>query len=232
MDEKQIIEMVKVPEWKSILYDLIKKDQLDPWNIDIEKLASLYIEELRRRKEEDLVLPANVVLASSILLHFKSHVIDEWLRTREDDNMVVEGDLYLPEADELPNVVAVEEVIEKVVPPKTLTKKPLSIDELIEAVEEVMKKLDKKVRDTKEVKIVDRDVEKVMTIEEDFDMEEFVKELYNRIKTVRETTLSELAPKDPVIFIRTLLGLLFLATEGKVRLLQENMFGEIIIKVV
>ena len=40
--------------WKTIIYDLINSEKMDPWNVDISQLTKKYLERLHSLKEHDL----------------------------------------------------------------------------------------------------------------------------------------------------------------------------------
>ena len=58
--------------WQSIILDLVKSGEVDPWDIDISLLAQKYLEIVRKLKEANLFLSGKVLLASAILLKIKS----------------------------------------------------------------------------------------------------------------------------------------------------------------
>ena len=63
--------------WKTIIYDLVKSEQMDPWNINITLLTQKYIETIKEMQEHDLRLSGKVLLAAAVLLKLKSaHLID------------------------------------------------------------------------------------------------------------------------------------------------------------
>src|SRR3989344_1857421 len=64
--------------WQTILYDLVRKEGMDPWDVDISLIARRYIELIRKLKEHDFRLSGKVLLAAAILLKLKSSkLVDE-----------------------------------------------------------------------------------------------------------------------------------------------------------
>jgi len=61
--------------WQTIIYDLIKTEQLDPWDIDIGILADNYIEIVQQLEEADFFISSKVLLACSLLLRLKSEIL-------------------------------------------------------------------------------------------------------------------------------------------------------------
>ena len=78
--QQQIFDLLLKEEeisWKTILYDLVKTEQMDPWDINISLLAQKYIQVIRQMQEHDLKISGKILLAAAILLKIKStHLID------------------------------------------------------------------------------------------------------------------------------------------------------------
>ena len=58
--------------WQSIILDLVKTQEVDPWDIDISLLSQKYLEIVRKLKEANLFVSGKVLLASALLLKIKS----------------------------------------------------------------------------------------------------------------------------------------------------------------
>ena len=73
MEDKLFTLLVEQEDitWKDILYDLVKTEELDPWDVDVGKLTKRYIETLREFKKSDFKVSGKVVLAAALLLHIK-----------------------------------------------------------------------------------------------------------------------------------------------------------------
>lgn len=61
--------------WQAIIYDLIKTEQLDPWDIDIGILANRYVEIIQQLEDADFFISSKVLLACSLLLRLKSEIL-------------------------------------------------------------------------------------------------------------------------------------------------------------
>src|SRR3989338_2820974 len=57
---------------QTILYDLVKSGEIDPWDIDISILSKKYLEIVKKLQESNLFISGKVLLASAILLKIKS----------------------------------------------------------------------------------------------------------------------------------------------------------------
>src|SRR3989344_7059040 len=70
-----LVDLIDQPAWKTILIELVKRERMDPWSIDIAALAGKYLQKINNLGGTDLRLPANAILASAILLKFKANVL-------------------------------------------------------------------------------------------------------------------------------------------------------------
>ncbi|HLC66267.1 MAG TPA: ScpA family protein [Candidatus Nanoarchaeia archaeon] len=61
--------------WKTLIVELVKNEQMDPWDIDISALAQKYITMVRKLQQADLRISGKVLLAASILLRMKSDIL-------------------------------------------------------------------------------------------------------------------------------------------------------------
>lgn len=75
MNEEKIITMLAKDDeitWQSIIKELVKSEQMDPWDIDISLLSKKYIEMIKKIKEFDLRISGKVLLAATMMLKMKS----------------------------------------------------------------------------------------------------------------------------------------------------------------
>ena len=81
--------------WQNIIYDLVRSEEMDAWDIDISMIAQKFLERLKALKDMDFRISGKVVLASSILLKMKSTrlleqdltAFDSLLAASEDEQM-------------------------------------------------------------------------------------------------------------------------------------------------
>jgi len=212
--------LVAQPTWKEMLFDLVVREHLDPWNIDIGVIAGKYLERIRNMQTLDLHIPANIILAASILLRFKSDAI-----RLEEEVQEVEQETFIGE--DQPPVEIPMLTLRTRIPPK----RKVTLDELVQALEEVFE--DQKRRE--ELKNKPVIPEKMIVTLPEFDIERQTEEVYKRIKATADSqglaTLSSILKDDSAqekVF--TLLPLLFLAQAGKINIFQEKFFGEIFVQ--
>ena len=59
--------------WQTIIYDLVRKEEMDPWDINVSLLTQKYIELIKKLKQTDFRVSGKVLLAAAILLKIKSN---------------------------------------------------------------------------------------------------------------------------------------------------------------
>src|SRR3989344_979050 len=58
--------------WQSIIYELVKNDEMDPWDVDVSLLANRYLGAIKTLKKMNFFVSGKVLLAASVLLRLKS----------------------------------------------------------------------------------------------------------------------------------------------------------------
>lgn len=219
--DMKLEKIVALPTWREMLLDLVATKQLDPWNIDIVEIATGYLDKIRKMEMLDLRVPANLILAAAILLRFKSQAL-----RFDEQEQVVEEQTYVEE-DAEPSVIPVLELKTRIPPTRMVT-----LDELLVAMERVFE--DQKKREEKAQKV---EIPTVINIQlPEFNMEEEMERVYARIGKEKDseglaTFSSLLEERTPVAMIGALLPLLHLVQERRVSIFQEQVFGEIFIRV-
>jgi segregation and condensation protein A len=207
-------DLVKEATWKDLLIDLVKRNKLDPWNIDITVIVDKYIETIHSLKLRDLRIPANIILASSILLKFKSDVL------------VIDEEEAMDEIRTPRQIVNVDQISFRLrVPPR----RRITLTELVSALEEAMR--------LKEIKT---SAAKQMQLEtpikfNNMDIEEETNRLYSLLKQNADAsnmltfTQAIKAANTDNPLIAVFVPLLFLWNKDRVLLLQEKFLEDIII---
>lgn len=221
--------------WKDIILNLVKTEQMDPWDVDIGLLSRKYIELLKKAKELDFKISGKVVLAAALLLRVKSkRLVGEDLD--EFDRMLAgqaaeEGDFYddlaaMRDASRIPE----EERINLVPRTPQPRKRKVSVYDLVNALEKALEV--KKRRIIKSIPELEVEVPQKTT-----DVGLMIKQVYNRIldffleNTGKKLTFSKLAPSDEKEDkILTFVPLLHLSNNRKIDLEQKEHFGDIDIR--
>jgi len=213
--------------WQTLLYELIKKEQMNPWDINISLLTKKYIETIKELKELDFRISGKVLLAAAILLKLKSNrLLNEDLSeldrllTESEEELIDELDLEEPQrpAEEK------HPLIPRTPQPR---KRKVSVFDLVKALEKALEVKQRRVMNS----IPPMDVK---IPEKKRDITQIIREVYNKIITFlsinkqNKLTFSQLVPsqtKEDKIF--TFIPLLHLTNQRKVDLEQKEHFGEI-----
>ncbi|MBT6690362.1 segregation/condensation protein A [archaeon] len=77
INQNQFFNLISSNElsWQSIIYDLIKTEQLDPWDINLATLAEKYVATIQQLEEADFFISSKILLACSLLLRLKSEIL-------------------------------------------------------------------------------------------------------------------------------------------------------------
>src|SRR3990172_5633742 len=75
--QEQIHGMLFVEKlsWQQLMNDLIKSEQLDPWDINISLLSNKFLEKVQQPDEANFFVSSQVLLAASLLLRLKSEIL-------------------------------------------------------------------------------------------------------------------------------------------------------------
>ncbi len=201
-----------------MLMGLVVSREVDPWNIDIVELTAKYLAQIRLLQDLDLRLSGKTILVASILLRMQSENIFR------EDAVEEEGE----EGEEL------DVEIRPILPPLRRISGKITLPQLMEALLQALEDADRK-KTLKPRKR--RDQKHVVRIEEHrANVEGQVNALYNKIcEMVAEhgviTLLDLIDGPGQLALARTFLFVLYLETKGKIELTQEELFGEIYIKV-
>lgn len=220
MELDELVDLIEKPTWKTLLVNTVKSEGMDPWDIDVALLASKYAEKIRQMKLRDFRIPANAVLASAILVRFKS---DSWQLIPEQTEVVEEP------LEEYESLGLFDEIPELEVAQRITTRR-VTLEELIEAVEHVMERTRRK----KSIRTkVPMETMKI-TIGKREEFQKIINQVYNRVLEKADSQgmvlFSDLlVEKTRAEVVRVLLSLLHLANEGKVSVWQEKVFGEIFV---
>ena len=218
--------------WQSLLMDLIKSEEMDPWDIDVSLLAKKYLESIKKLQKFNFFISGKMILASALLLRIKSD------RFMEEDIAHFDNMMYPPE--EL-DPMELEAYLDAPAPerksPKLTIKTPqarkrrVTLTDLMGALQKALEVNQRKV-DRREYEL---SVDMKVPIQE-IDITALIKDMYTRIvghfQTNEKggltfTALVRSERKEDKIL--TILPLLHLDNEGKVDLEQREHFGEIYI---
>ena len=235
MVEAKLFDMlVKQNEitWKDIIFDIIKQEGMDPWDIKIGNLASKYIAYLGDLKKMDFKIGGKVVLAAALLLRVKSKILvgddmDEFDRliasaTVDEDEFYDEVAAEYRDSSHIPDQEKMI-LIPKMPQPR---KRKVSINDLVGALEKALEVKKRRIMKA----MPDGNVE-IPRRQKDISL--LIKHVYNRIlgfftrgkKGLKYSDLVDMKNRKETI--ETFLPLLHLSNSRKIELEQEKPFDEI-----
>ncbi len=231
INQNQFFDLITGEElsWQAIIYDLIKTEQLDPWDIDIAVLADKYVETIRQLEEADFFISSKVLLACSLLLRLKSEVLinsyiqdlNEALYGKKDEKKYELEKLEIEEG-ELP-----------ILAPKTpMTRhKKVTLQELMNALNQAIETENRRIK--REIKGIQAEKSALTVMPKDSHIP-----LKVRIKNIFDIVLFHIKGGNPHIHfthlapsreekLASFVPVLHLANDGKLHLRQQEHFGEI-----
>ncbi|MDD5163270.1 MAG: segregation/condensation protein A [Candidatus ainarchaeum sp.] len=215
-----LVDLVDQPAWKTILIDLVKSNKMNPWDIDLTELANKYFQKIQALEKADLKLPANAILASTILLKFKARAIS--ISSIEDE-------------DETTKEMTKEEIqfFEQNIPElrhgRQLRTGKITLDELVSNIEAILEKTKQRGNILREKEIPEFKLSMNQP-----NIEKKIEETYLLIQKKADsqgiTRFSQLITgKNPVEMVNVFIPMLFLTNKGKINIWQEEFWREIFI---
>jgi len=219
--------------WQTLIYDLIKSERMDPWDVDISLLTKKYIETLKLLKEANFLVSGKVLLAASLLLKIKSDkLVNEDFANFDillypSDNLN-EDELYAQPGKQYLD----HEHPQLTIRTPLARKRKVNINDLIFALQKALEVDQRKtLRKLREKEIT------VHIPEKKVDITHLIKTVYEKIvnffkfkkETLTFNNLVNSTKKEDKIL--TFIPLLHLDTQEKINLIQEEPFGEIKIEI-
>ncbi len=229
--QQEILDLVLKEEevgWKTIIFDLVKAEQMDPWDIDISLLTQKYLEVIKKLKEHDLKVSGKVLLAAAILLKMKStHLIDKDISRL--DALLNPDEPLLEDDEQLETVHGKKEKQQFTLIPRNPQprNRKVSVHDLVNALQQALA--------TKK-----RMLEKIRPVqfnlpEKKVDIMEVIHDMYHKVvyytekEQTQKITFSKLLPPRAGRHekVYTFLPLLHLENQQKIDMEQEKPFAEI-----
>ncbi|MDA0524937.1 segregation/condensation protein A [Methanococcoides alaskense] len=228
VDESQIeISDDVLCEPVEIFVTLAKNGDINPWDIDIVEVTDKFLAYIEDLKIMDLRISGRTLLYASILLRMKSIGIVQEEEEVDDDLLDDDMDFYDIKEYPVPKL-----------PIRRTATRPVTLQELITELKKAEKvetrRKDRRIR--RRLEVFDRvTTDDVLGIAHEEDIRGRVDTLYTSLEELFRT-------RDEVMFsdlvdwsgsrserLMTYISLLFLASEKKVLLAQEELFGELFV---
>jgi segregation and condensation protein A len=221
MQEENILKVIIEKEsWEEIIYHIVSIEKLDPWDVDLVKLADGFIKFISQVKELDFRIPAKVVFVAGILLRLKA----ESLTLFEEEEKLVEG-------GERKEEIRIPELGELGIPLKRIPKRQVTLQELIHALRKALAVVERREERKRKARVR---VEAEISGE---DIRERIEKVMNKINELMDKLKSEkIAFKELVSrwerkeIVYNFIPILHLDQDRKIETEQEEFFKEIWIK--
>lgn len=234
--EDQIIGIVVGKDevtWQSMLMDLVKREGMNPWDVNITLLTQKYIDMLKKLKELDFRVSGKMVLAAALLLRIKSAKLvgedmmelDRLMRPQAESDELGEG--FYEELEQDRAKIAPGDYPQLMPRTPQPRKRKVSIYDLVGALQKAL--------EVKDRRVLRRPVFASLRLpEKKIDLTKLLSSVYERIteffKKAKLVTFSQLIPSDrQEDKILTFISLLYLSNQDqrKIDLIQKEHFGEI-----
>lgn len=223
--------------WQSLIYELVKTEDMDPWDIDISHLTQRYIETLRKLQGLDVHISGKVVLAAALLLKIKSTklvgediaALDSLfasLEASEESGFSDDADYGDTSGIGRPDTSGIH-LIPRTPQPR---KRKVSVYDLVEALQKALEVKQRRLNRWMPVEYGAMPTKKV-------DITQIIRQVYGRIQmhfmknsgkaTMTFTELLPSSSKEDKIY--TFIPLLHLTNQRKIDIDQVENFGEIMI---
>ncbi|MEM4702891.1 MAG: segregation/condensation protein A [Candidatus Pacearchaeota archaeon] len=226
--------------WQEIIHDLIKTEQLDPWDIDLVLLARKFLERIIRLQGQENVffISSKVLLAAAILLRMKSEIlrdnikdIDEILfEDKEKQKMEIAKPLQL-----ITQELGIMNLDEDVLVPKTPLPRArkVTLNELMQALERAINTEHRRIKRRLVLTRARRELEYILP-RPLLNIPQKIRELWGRLKNIFYKEKKEkimfsqlLSSSSREEKIATFLPLVFLDHQKRVWLEQAKPFEDI-----
>lgn len=214
--------------WQNIIFELIKTEQMNPWDVDISLLSQKYLDIVKSLQETNFLFSGKVVLASAMLVKIKSNKLLEEDITHLD-HILYPSEEAMDTFDDWPQERPRIEVPGLAVRSPQARKRRISVQDLVSALERALEV--NKRRILRHNAMLEIETMKLPTKE--IDITALITSVYDRIKNLfglkKEITFTTVLPanaskRDKIL---TLYPLLELENNSKIELMQEKPFGEI-----
>ncbi len=137
-----------------MLYNLAKRGEIDPLNIDVVDVADKFLKELEMAKKLDLRIPAKVLLYAAILVRMKSEIIaNEAISCeREDEEFTEEFNEFVSQDFISDEIESDEKIVKALITNRRAIRRFTTLDDLIRELkmaEKVQKRREKRKKSVK-----------------------------------------------------------------------------------
>jgi segregation and condensation protein A len=199
--------------WR-VLTDILELQKISPWELDLAELVNGFIGRLLTAEYIDFRICGRALLSAAILLRLKTEYLLEFGREEEEIIRVIEEDIFLP----------------PIRPPFRRNIRPTSSAEFLEALRELVyppKKYSRRRAKSEITPILIPQLD-ISHVELTKSMKQIYSKLCEASRDQTPISFFEFAKSmSHVDVVRFFLSLLYLLSDGKIRIIQEQEFGDI-----
>ena len=208
--------------WEQVIYDVVAAEALDPWDVDLVKLADGFVAHIQKLETMDFSVPAKYLMVAATLLRMKSDHLPLLDYFNEDG---AEGEVTAP----IGSPVEAPSLNLLTIPPRRVPQRHVVVSDLVAALRKVLGSAQRK-----DVRL--EQAKRNIKIKGD-DIGRRISALYDRISAIlgrvkgEETTFSKVVPEwSKKEVAGTFLPLVYLDHQKRVQCRQEEVFQEIYIR--
>ena len=216
--------------WQSIIYELVKSGEMDPWDLNVSNLSARYIKAIKNLKEHNFFISGEMVLASASLLRIKSDkFLNEHIADFDSILYPPEEDLLLEEENDLKYAIEGKEFPRLLIKTPQPRKRQVTLNELMKALEKALEVDERRrIKRIYEIPVIQ---EAVMP-KNVYNISELIQSVYEKLvyifskkEKIRFSELLETDTKEDKVM--TFIPLLHLSSQQKINMYQEKPFSEI-----
>lgn len=223
--------------WQSIIFDLIRTEQLDPWDIDLVVLAQKYVEkikELQELGEGTFFISSKVLLAAAILLRIKSEILRESIGDL-DDILFAKKKLKAEVVNPSQIITFEEDEIPILVPRTPLPRaRKLTLPELMTALEKAINTEQRRIKKTLSSSKLRREIGFAVFPRFTFNLTNRIREIFAKIKNLFSNKKTQKINFSDIVLsqdknerIPVFLSLVHLDHQRKIWLEQQAPFADL-----
>ena len=227
-----------------IIVNMAKKQEIDPWNIDIVQLTDKYLQQIVEMKQNNLRLTGRTLFFAAFLLRLKSDILEGIDSMENEDELMQEfdedydnPDYYEEDLLNAKNVISLDNALERRTSVKLNRKRVVTLKDLIKQLK-FYEELDRKRSLKNAHERAKRRVRSYANLTPDdiinLAHEEFIEDGVNRIHNVlfrlfekeEKVELSELQGTG-MNKITAYIALLFLSAKENINLVQDEFYSDL-----
>ena len=233
----------------ALTFELVLQNHLDPWNIDLVNFSSMYLKRAKKEKV-DLITAGRIIYLAWKILKLQSNYLvtnieSETEKIDESDVFTWDdipfSEMWLTEKDDYSytNIIMKTPKPPLNEPIRRVSKRKVTLIELLNAFKEAKNKAEQrllleKIRQQEKEKLAEKARQRMRGTAHEDHLEKDITLVWEKIKNIPKKTISltDLCEKNNrEEIIKTILSLLFLANDNKIKIYQKNFpFGKIYAK--